>query len=88
MKTSNSTAGCQCPRWASLAGVIVVMLSPLSDIKAADELPPPAIRQQDNTARTLESFLVYLAEFEDEQGEWMDPMLLDLDDANGGIRNE
>ena len=63
------------------------MLSPISDLKAADEMPP-AIRQQGDTAQTLESFLIYLAEFEDDKGEWMDPMSLEENTDNAGVPNE
>lgn len=88
MKTLNSIAGCRRPKWASLAGAVVVMLSPISNLKAADEMPPPAFTQGNDSTQAFESFLVYLAEFEDEKGEWMDPMLLEQDDINGGISNE
>ena len=87
MKILNSIAGCLRPRWASLAGAIIVMLSPISDLKSADEMPP-AITQQVDSAQTLESFLIYLAEFEDDRGEWMDPMSLEDNTDNAGASNE
>lgn len=87
MKTSNSIVGCQYMRWANSSWMLLSMLTLNPVIHAAEEMPP-AMVTQDNQVEALESFLYYLAEFEDEQGNWVDPLTLESMDNSSEVPHE
>jgi len=57
-----------------------MMLGLIPNLSAADELPP-TMSQHGDSSQAFEAFLFYLAEFEDENGDWVDPMSFELDDS-------
>ena len=74
-------------RWVKACGMFVIMSSLATEI-AASELPPPVANEFGDSAQTFESFLYYLAEFEDDQGNWVDPITLEPVDSDSEVRDE
>ena len=80
MKILNFIAGCQPRKWVSPDWVGIMIFSLITATAAADELPPPPpISQYDTSGKAFEDFLTYLAEFEGDDGEWVDPLSLEQD---------
>ena len=86
MKILNSTAGCRRRSWASVAGTLI-MLSITPNLRAVDDTPP-AIPLQESADQSLEALLLYLADFEDDSGSWIDPMSLEPQDSKGAVSDE
>lgn len=74
-------------RWANSGWMLLSMLMLNPNIHAADELPPEMLTRDDES-ETLESFLYYLAEFEDDKGNWIDPITLESVDNNSEVPHE